>query len=54
MWKSRVEIEGYIPSRISVASLPSKRRIAELPVRAGTSGKDGDNSLNIHASMEHI
>ena len=33
MWQSRVEIEGYL--HISIASLPLKRRIAELLVRAG-------------------
>ena len=31
VWQSCVEI----PSRISIASLPSKRRIAELSLRAG-------------------
>ena len=32
MWQSRVEI---IPLRISIASLRSKCRISELPLRAG-------------------
>ena len=30
MWQSRVEIEGYSVSHISIASLPSKRHITEL------------------------
>ena len=33
MWQSCVEIEGYFVAYI--ASLPLKRRIAELPLRAG-------------------
>ena len=35
MWQSRVEIEHYIPLRISIALLRSKHCSVELPLRAG-------------------
>ena len=35
MWQSRVEIKGHSVARTSIALLPTKCHIAELPLRAG-------------------